>query len=834
MKGEEQYSSMSQRPVSIPIQESPGGVAKHPKTCNTARSESTPVRLEYSSVRHRLAIERVLSALQGMDPLLDSATKVWTTFAVARNLGIMNSPLEDYIIRWLRAYPNSYFLEVLPEVSHQIADGLENYDLARDSFAILVGEEALEYIRHTREPRSHKRTTFGRKKEELPEPFHTRVEYASKDFSERIKKDFAYLAKGGMQWVDELPEVRRLSAYTQPVIQDTVQKLKNLLKDYVRGAIYRTICVDYDSVPGPDLHHGGGEDLLPRLDRAAVWANMPLDERILTRTCYGALKSMSVLRGASNFDVFGGGDGALFNGWQVKKGSGVDKFSRTEKRELVQGNYREVKKSQLQALINDGQTLFDQAYTANHTHHNVSDGQSLPDRTKYGVQDQKKSGGSSSTLSRDYNLYNAQRESNIKPMPKRSYVMPDRTVDGVQENTTKSKAVFSAQPINVPKAPKRTQDFPDALSPPDDQQSGTDVRTKWPFGAARDDPVAQVLKRVDNLHVSTLYPDRRTATDRAMEESAGQGRENEGIPTGIDSWRGYSDHLSYASETLQPSAPKTHLNATKSAPEKKKKMAAPQSHYDWDDYDESDGDDGAQQQNEVLKPKEIYPTSFYFDLETFGGFLHQASTWIKNFASMKLRSSDHESQREPLDLGIVNTLVCLEDNEWKYLPLFAGGNDDKSGGVYSDNLPIAEHGFTTPGPEIHDGLTPATSVETSSEFELVSAGDSASTFNASTATNRGFSDTIRRNHVHAVGSTDGSMSDSSTMVTPSVDSDDEEAFARTQIEARLRSEEAEAAAAANEASEEEEDDDDGNDTDRAEFDDEDDGDVEDDEDMVKV
>ena len=816
MKGEEEYSSMSLKAVSMPIQESPCYVTKHPKTSNRlpkwkksgrlnptpVGSESTLMPLEYSPVRHRSAIERVLSALQGTDPLLNSATKVWTTFAVAKNFDITHSPLEDYIIRWLRAYPNSYFLEVLPEVSHQIADGLQNYDLARDSFAILVGEEALDNLRHAREPRLHKCTTFGRKKEELPEHIHTRVEYASKSFLERINTDFAYLVANGMQWIDELPEVRKLSAYTQPDIQDTVHKLKDLLKDYVRGAIYKTICVDYDSVPGPDLPHEGGHDLLPRLNRAAVWANMALEERILSRTCYEALRSNSILQGASNLD--------LYEGWRVK--GGHDELSHTEKRELVRGTYREVKKSELRALIHDGQTLLDQAYTRDHIHHN------------------------------------AQCESNIEPLPKRSYALPDRTFHRAQDITINSKASFStpAQPIDIPKAPKRTQDFHDALSPPDDKQSKINVRTKWPFGAARDDPVTQVLKRVDGLHVSSLYPDRRPATENALEKPAGQARENEGFFRGIDPWRGYSDHLSYASETLQHLAPKTDLTATNSAP---KKRAAPAESDFWDEHYKLDGDDGVQQQIEDARPKESYSTTNFFDL---GRFLDQAQNWIEIFASIKLRSSDHGCLREPLDLGIVNTLVCLEDSEWKYLPLWAGGNDDGTMGVFSDDLPTAEHGFTTAGPEVHDGLTPANSVKAPSEFELVSAGDSASTFNASTATNRGFSDTMRRDQVHAADSADGSMSDSFTMVTPSVDSDDEETFARKQIEAQERIEEAEEAAA-KEASrivkgkgrmvEEdesyadlfsgEEEEDDGNDTDRAEFNDEDE-DEEDEEDMVMV
>ena len=891
MKGEEEYSSASLRAVSTPILESLDRPAKHQKASNkpTKRNKlgglnstptgskadpSTLMQLEYSPVRHRSAIERVLSTLQGADPLLDSATKVWTTFAVAKNFEITHSPLEDYIIRWLRAYPNSYFLEVLPEVSHQIADGLQNYELARDSFAILVGEEALDNLRHAREPRLHKRTTFGRKKEELPEHIHTRVEYASKSFLERMNNDFANFVANGMQWIDELPEMRRLSAYTQPELQDTIYKLEDLLKEYVRGAIYKILCVDYDTVPGPDLHREGGHELLPRLARAAVWNNMPLGERILSRTCWEALRSSATFQGASNLDIR--------KSWNLK--GDPDQLSLVEKRELARGTYREVKDSELRALIRNGQTYLDQAYTPDHTHHNAQNelnGDSLsrrlhtlPDRTINGAQDQEQPWDLLRAPTPDQNLYDAQRKSNVEPLPRRSYALPDRTLNDAQDIATNNKASLStpAQPVDVPKPLKRTQDFHDPLSPPDDKQSKIDVRTKWPFGAARDDPVVQVLKSVDRLHVSSLPSDRGPATDNALGESEGQGLESEEKSTEFDPWRGYSEHLSYASETLRPLAPKTDLTLQKAKDEQNiigsdrswradywnrdQQRFAPKTHLSptkaapkrviWADSKFSGENDEVQLQFEDSLPKKETFAAKFFNL---GRFFDQAQQHIENFARNKLSSSDHGCLKEPLDLGVVNTLVCLEDSEWKYLPLWAGGNDDGSMGVYSDDLPTTEYGFTTAGPEVHDGTTPANSVKAPSEFELVSAGDSASTFNASTATNRGFSDAIRRGHVHAADSADDSMSDSFTMVTPSVDSDDEETFARKQIEAQERIEEAEAAAA-NEArrmtkgkgkmvEEDEsyadffsgEEEDDGNDTDRAEFNDESE---EDEEDMVMV
>ena len=854
VEGAEEYSSVSPKPVSRPpLQDSNPAprqrISKPTESkavsglkvlvgSNTEATSSTTMPLEYSPVRHRYAIERVLSALQGKDPILDSATKVWTTFAVAKNFEITHSPLEDYIIRWLRAYPNSYFVEVLPEVSHQIADGLQNCDLARDSFAILVGEEALDSLRHARESRLY--TRFGRKKEALPEQLHTRIEYASKSFLERINSDFEDFITKGMRWIDDLPEVRKLSAYTQPELQQTIQKLKDLLKGYVHGTIYRVLYADYGTVPGPDLHRDGGHDLLPRVDRATVWATMSLGERILSRTYWDALRSFPLLQGSSNFDIH--------DSWDLR--GGLNQINQVKVSRSDRGTYRKIRNSELEALVRTGQIhLVKAAFQSPNLRHKQKESnaepfstqlQTLPDRTINRTQGQNQPEDLLLTHTTDSYLYNAQRESNFKPLQKHTYPLPDRTSNGMPYVAMDSKAPISTpyQPIEVPRSLKRTQHLAETLSP-QDKPYEIESRSKRPFGAARDDDfLARLQKRVDGLHDSLVPPGGPSATDHTLEESLGQGLRIEGGPVNPDPWLGYSDQLSHANDALQSfSAPEPPpLSPTKASLGQEMVPAGPDI---WADYDEVDGDDGVEQRLEETTPEETDFSITFFDL---GIFFTQARTYIDTFAMKKLRSSDQ------LEIGIVNTLVCLEDSEWKYLPLWAGGNDDGSMGVYNDDLPTAEHGFTTAGPEVHDGSTPANSAKAPSEFDFVSAGDSASTFNASTATNRGFSDTVRRGHVHAVDSADDSASDSFTMVTPSVDSDDEETFARKQIEAQERIEEAEEAAA-NEARRiakgrgrmvdedenyadlfEGEDEEDGNDTDRAEINDED----EDEEDLVLV
>ncbi|KAF4807177.1 hypothetical protein CGCSCA5_v013663 [Colletotrichum siamense] len=50
-------------------------------------------------------------------------------------------------------------------------------------------------------------------------------------------------------------------------------------------------------------------------------------------------------------------------------------------------------------------------------------------------------------------------------------------------------------------------------------------------------------------------------------------------------------------------------------------------------------------------------------------------------------------------------LLTLTNNEYKFLPLWAGGNDDGTGGVFEPSLPPAEYGPAGPGPAYHTGIS---------------------------------------------------------------------------------------------------------------------------------
>ena len=785
--------------------------------------------LEYSPIRHRSAIERLLDALLGSDPKLDSAPKVWTTFAVARYFEIKHSKLNDYIISWLRAYPNSYFLEVLPEVSLQIAEGLENYELARDVFAILVGEEALDNVRRARTlEMNHKSSTYGRKKENLPEHIHTRVEYASKSFIERNSKDFLDFAE--VAWIENLPEFQRLQTYTQPEIQEDIQKLKLLLKEYVRGTIYKLLCVNYNSVPAQDLHHPGGKDLFPRVSRSEVWIDkLSINERILTRTFWQALKSFRLFRGATNTET--------------KEGWGqtwdTPKLSNYEELEMSRGTYRSVKTMELKKLIRAcWQWIEDNAPSIPF---------SLPIRTLRAAVFPKKL----TNQSEDLMQFSDDDDNNPDPIPE-------------EFQTSQQNSRFPARPIDIRLMSSAAwQGYGQEAAPPAEHHTVTRNPIDRRAFEVPGKPAVESTPR--QHHASNVARDRYQFPESLLHL---QNRPEFPAPGGFSSWNGsHTSNVNHKQDVTtaswarsqsiaRPESPTLPIIVTRerdadiveesiahnvSSEERYKELNACKVSSDLraEYRDLSHVFPSSEKQEDQTSQTPMHrPLGYnFFNLEEF--FL-QAEDFIDNFAKTKLNPADYEERPDPFEIGLTNTLVCLQDSEWKYLPLWAGGNDDGSGGVFNDQVPIADLGFSTAGPDIHDGTTPAGS-EASSDFDVLSIHSGAtSSYNTSLAVNRGFSDHMRRGHVYTADSADTASShhddDSFTIMT---DDSEEEEYARQQMEARERLEAAEQAVAqqtwqfSNRSGRMEDEnyadlfnseDDDGDETDRAEMGDDDDDD----------
>ncbi|KAJ5102395.1 hypothetical protein NUU61_004617 [Penicillium alfredii] len=104
-------------------------------------------------------------------------------------------------------------------------------------------------------------------------------------------------------------------------------------------------------------------------------------------------------------------------------------------------------------------------------------------------------------------------------------------------------------------------------------------------------------------------------------------------------------------------------------------------------------------------------TAFYID-----------ASWYINRQARKMV---FPRERHSIHLDITDTLTGLTENEYRFLPLWAGGNDDGTGGVFTDhNIPAMEtDGFSAPGPSFHTG----SAASNDDSFSDINPSDSQST-----------------------------------------------------------------------------------------------------------
>ncbi|SLM40267.1 hypothetical protein LPUS_11014 [Lasallia pustulata] len=592
-------------------------------------TKDKPIPLEYSPVRHRSAIERVLhAAVEGLDPRIDSAPKLWTTFAVAKHYGIKRSALTDYIVRWLRANPNSYFLEVLPEISLRISDGLECSELCRDTFAILVGEEALANVYRCRESAALPagRSVHGRKREDLPESYQTRIEYASKAFMERITAEFSTLVDEQMSWLNDLPEFYKLSVpeLGHAVDRPDFSELMTTLKAFLRGLIYWILCNNGNSPSGPlaDSASDGdirSNDLFPTTKFSHTWRQLLPCERIFTRSFWKLLRQSNSNWGFSNIC------GA--SGYPVSQNN----WPEAAKKYAHMGIIKEIRREHLD------------------------------------------------TLARDCNF------------------------------------IYRGHPQVI--ASQKSQ----ATSPPPSSGSSFQPSSDGSNGGSRQQTQVSLPIRTQQLLSRTQFR-------KILPKMPAEQRGSTGVSTGVQA---------------APSSPSQYANASSLATEWPSRTSPSPSwthtSYDPDLY-------GQLTQAQASSIPDPTPRDEFFDLKEF---FNQADGYLGRICSRILAPPDASMRADTLELMLTDTLVCLEDPEWKYLPMWAGGNDDESGGVFDDQIPLAHTGFSTAGPRVHTGVG---SSAASSEFEVISNQTDGSTHHTSTVVNDGFTDVMDRRRVYEADS----------------------------------------------------------------------------------
>ncbi|KAK4155795.1 hypothetical protein C8A00DRAFT_13171 [Chaetomidium leptoderma] len=140
---------------------------------------------DYCPIRHRVAIIRVLKAINGEGLLLNSAVRMWTVAQVAISLDVPQVVV-DPITQWLVAAPNTKFIEICPERAFQLAYGLKIPSVLIAAFRILVNELAIDYASSNPMPGRPQLTWAQRRRDDYGDYPSDPIEYASRAFADRM------------------------------------------------------------------------------------------------------------------------------------------------------------------------------------------------------------------------------------------------------------------------------------------------------------------------------------------------------------------------------------------------------------------------------------------------------------------------------------------------------------------------------------------------------------------------------------------------------------------------------------------------------------------------
>ena len=639
---------------------------------------------DYNPFRHRAAIHRLLHAINGTDPCLDSATKVWTFFKVALYFDCAAHPqIKDWIIRWIYAPPNNHFIEVMPDLSAMIGEGTRCQDLLRDSFSILVGEEALlNKHKEVDGDVSSSWSVHGRRREDLPESLKTRLEYASKTFSESISKKVMALVNGtDLPWLEELPEWGRLEKHAALIGPNSdTDKFKQTLRDYVKGRILWVSCQKHNG-PYPhvqsNISHGTG--IYPYRRFPDVYNSLTPSERFFTRTFWEILAPEKFDRGSESTCVFPMSSTYAWN---------RDAVALFQKNRVV--TVKRDTLSQMQEKFNQTRLLRQTSSDQGQGHEDHFSTLSAEKRDGYLKQSQEEFAFWASRAQESLSEKMADLNGQKHPQAEESTAKRRKVSDGM----TRTEAAVGKKQVQF-SLPARFKEKVETEYKP-----GSAPEYFLPIREKSNDDAASTTAIFEG-HLPSQY------TPKAADSNLSLDLPN--VP-----------HI-YPAEPFNSSVSYQHPPHGNQKPTK-----ADNRHPDWF---------VAQQAERPSYVKPYQFKSLAFDLDNF---LRQVSAYVQIYA-LSMRQLP-EAMFDRLDLTLTDTLVNLGPAEWRILPLWAGGDDDGSGGVMSDAVPDALNGFTEAGPHVHTGgfgSMAGSSSAGSSEFDVLSRGEALSSHHTSTVVNGG-------------------------------------------------------------------------------------------------
>jgi hypothetical protein len=623
--------------------------------------EHVEIQPEYSQLRHRSAIERLVHAIEGNDPKLDSAPKVWTFYAVAKFFGCARSErISDWIMAWLFASPNNNFIQCNPEVSYCIGLGIESEALTKDAFSVLVGEKALINVqRESQGAHSvHMQTSAaGRKLQTLDDDELNRIDHAANVFVQRIHSKFAELTGEDMVWLHRSRLYERLTAFVPQSEEEAeiVRELKRCIRAFVRARILWVLARDYQgNMPDMEQSPESVRSFYhPVNSQSTLYNTLNRKERIFTRLFWMALRREEFEHGESSVSAslvwttdLSGSTASPCPGW-----------------------------STLARVMHNNPSNS----TLNTIYKHVLDkwGRRFQDVLRVHHHNERKS-----TEARWVRLQTDDKWIDVAMMPDAKYfsnlgwtTKPKTSPADELDEESSGLDQFDNLKLTSPKRGKAADTLEDTASKKRACLNSTEsAATSELSGFALGDlPIRSALDKKDNKPELTQTP--RTMKVGRLEEHQ--------EPNHGGSRFKYVEREVPIPKGFPPSSSKTYSAGRPS------NQASPFNRKEQREFD-TQGD----------------VPCFSTD-----GLLTEITRATHAICDEVLLAQHFFRGVDVPPTDLIDTLMCLNDEEWKYLPLWAGGNDDGTGGVFDDtNVPILEAGGFAGGKRGlgHDGSSSVT------------------------------------------------------------------------------------------------------------------------------
>lgn len=616
--------------------------ASLPTAMNAASAQEPKIEPEYSQLRHCSAIERLLHAIEGKDPMLDSAPKLWTFCAVANYFGCAtNERVSGWITTWLFTAPNHNFIQCNPEVCYRIGLGIQSEVLIKDAFSLLVGEKALINVhRENLQVRSSslQHSVAGRKLGMLDDDELNRIDHAANVLVRRIQSKYDALISEDMMWLERSRTFRSLTTFVPKSTseENIARLLKKHVKDFVRSRVIWVVGRDYKA-DMPQMEHAP-EKVRPfyhhALAQFLVYNELSNDERIFTRFFWMALRQERLELG----------DSSLFTHppWRsghvdtaVSPSPGWSRLARKLQNDGPQGNMLMVHKATLYSWAIKFENIL-------RGRRSLAKANSIGDWS-----DDEMSGGGTCRHTFANDACPKTQSPEADPRDPFSYDKP-------AANFTPGEFRY------LQLSPKRIRGANHPSDLVDKKRARVDVHnTHGDSGKLGDKKFELPIHVAASKNGEKLEPTEGSKTIKVAKLQT------------VEDPRALGARFAYMDMEV-PIPEETESSISK--PDASENVLGEHS--------------GSNEERRQQVPKPADEARFSVDV-----LLVEITHAMHGVCDELLLAVQFFGDGEVPPTDLIDSLLCLTDEEWKYLPLWAGGNDDGSGGVFQDaDLPILETG----------------------------------------------------------------------------------------------------------------------------------------------